>query len=220
MLQVKLYNGGSNWAQWKKESLVTQTDSLDHRTTVYLNSWLHVSERFEGVFDHLISQTRLDPWTWHTWTPEPSVWDSCQQVQHDNDDEDEAGEEDGLTALGNQVSFWFCGPIRLQEEEVKETLTPHWIAAAPAAPLRRLTHVYILKRKNFRIVFSVSNPFLTLASINIWIFKAYTSFSPLPVCLTLNLFSCFLTSVLCFTPFSVPHVCILSWYNLFCCMKY
>lgn len=40
--------------KWK----LTQIDSLDHRTAVYLEGgWmklLHASEHFEGVFDHLI----------------------------------------------------------------------------------------------------------------------------------------------------------------------
>lgn len=89
--------------------------------------------------------------------------------------------------LGNTASLlwetesshgWFCWPMRLRVKSKRCWL--HWIAVAPTSTLRRLTHVYILKRKNFRIVFSVSNPFLILASINIWIFKAYNSLSPLP----------------------------------------
>lgn len=64
------------------------------------------------------------------------------------------------------------GPMRLQENKGKLTL--HWTAAAAAAPLRCLSRVYF-KRTNFRIVFSVSKPFLTLASTNIWIFKVYSS---------------------------------------------
>lgn len=112
----------------------------------------------------------------------PPDWMS-PMVQHyysdEDDDGDEAG-EDSLSALGNWVPFdlW---TNRTSGEKVKVMLTPHWIAAVPAAPLRRLTHVYILKRKNFRIVFSVSNPFLTLASINIWIFKAFDPPTPLSV---------------------------------------
>lgn len=113
-------------------------------------------------------------WTWtHLNPPETCVRVVRRQVDNDTG-------EDSPLCSGKSSHIWFVGPIRLWRKSQKVMLTPHWISAAlPAAPLRRLTHVYILKRKNFRLVFSVSNPFLTLASINIWIFKAFDSFSPL-----------------------------------------
>lgn len=200
-----------------------------HRLTPWTSGLLHIW-KVDGwnIFMHQsILRVFLTTWSYRLIVSADQTWlelgPECDSptVQHDDDDDDEgeAG-EDSLSTLGNWIeSHLICGPIGLQEK-VKVMLTPHWIAAVPTAPLRRLTHVYILKRKNFRIVFSVSNPFLTLASINVWIFKAFDSLSPLLSVRPLNLFSCFLTSVLCFPPSSVPHVCILSWYNLFCCMKY
>ena len=162
----KLYKGGSNWARWKARG--TQTDSLDHRTAVHLKgfgstTWSH----------------RPD-WTWtHLNPPETCVQVVRRRVRLDDSGDNDAGEDSPLCS-GKSSHIWFVGPIRLWRKSQKVTLTPHWISAALlAAPLRRLTHVYILKRKNFRLVFSVSNPFLTLASINIWIFKAFDSFSPL-----------------------------------------
>ncbi len=190
MSQLKLYKRGWNWARWSMKTWWFPGP----RDRCIFERWLDETpwciRAFWGCFwapdltDWLLVQTRFD-WTMDANAPELLLRLRCGSlltVQHDDDDRWwwwRSWRQPLCSGKLNQVTFdlW---TNKTSGEKVKVRLTPHWIAAIPAAPLRRLTLVYILKRKNFRIVFSVSNPFLTLASINIWIFKALNSLSPLP----------------------------------------
>lgn len=214
MFHLKLYRRGSTWAGCRVKA------PLDLRTASHLKRWLEEKRLFFPPPD-LTKQTRLNfgaeppP----DWLNAASVW-CVQQFSTWMLMMMKLARTafNSVRGIGIESPLFDLWTNRTSGEKRKVMSTPHWTAAAPAAPLRRLTHVYILKRKNFRIVFSVSNPFLTLASKKT--FGYLKRLNPYPPSCLFNLFSCFLTSVFCFPPLSVAHVCILSWYNLFCCMKY